>query len=155
MALLWNQLIISMGATTSACVKLEKWVTFAPPVILPWWFLGSPPYRLISRGNPGSLPGHHLLFFLFPRGNGPSFGTFILLRKRPQREYSGELGSQNDSKMEPELEPKRRGSTLTKHAPAWADRMSPPHGQPRFRSFFPRPEKRHQKVYIIPQISNF
>ena len=34
------------------------------------------------------------------------------------------------------MEPKRQRPTLTKHAPAWADRMSPPPGEPRFRSFF-------------------
>ena len=42
-----------------------------------------------------------------------------LLATRPaQKEYSGELGSQNDSKMESKMEPKQQRPILTKHAPA-------------------------------------
>ncbi len=44
------------------------------------------------------------------------------------------------------MEPKRRGPTLTKHAPAWADRMSPPPWGAPFSLLFPRQEKGHQKV---------
>ncbi len=86
------------------------------------------------------------------RQKGPSSGI-LLATPATKKEYSGELGSQNDSKMEPKMEPRQQWPTLTKHAPAWTDCMSthPPWGAP-FSLIFPRPEKDHQKVNIITPI---
>ncbi len=44
----------------------------------------------------------------------------------PQKHYSGELGSQNGSKIEPKMEPSRQRPTLTKHAQALSDHTSTP-----------------------------
>ncbi len=53
------------------------------------------------------------------------------MKKSPQNEYSAPLGSQNDSKMEPKMEPRQQRLTLTKHAQALTDSMStPPRGAP-------------------------
>ncbi len=42
----------------------------------------------------------------------------LLVTRAAQKEYSDELGSQNDSKMEPKMEPRQQRPILTKHAPA-------------------------------------
>ena len=45
-------------------------------------------------------------------------GGALLATRAAQKEYSDELGSQNDSKMEPKMEPRQQRPILTKHAPA-------------------------------------
>ncbi len=60
------------------------------------------------------------MFFL-PLFCEPVFATWAT-----KKEHSSELGSQNDSKMEPKMEQKRQRPTLTKHAQALSDCMSPP-----------------------------
>ena len=56
--------------------------------------------------------------------------------KASKVEYSGELGSQNDPKMEPKSEPRQQRPILTKHAQALTDCMStPPRGAPLYVGF--------------------
>ncbi len=62
-----------------------------------------------------------------PLKKGTSFGA-LLATQAAKKEYSGELGSQNDSKMEPKMEPRQQRPILTKHAQAWSDCMSTPLG---------------------------
>ncbi len=50
------------------------------------------------------------------RPKGTSLGT-LLATPATKKEYSGELGSQNTSKMEPKMEPRQQRQILTKHAP--------------------------------------
>ncbi len=61
-----------------------------------------------------------------------------------QKEYSDELGSQNDSQMEPKMEPK--ATTADPHETCAS--MNGSHVHP----IFPTPEKYHQKVNIITPI---
>ncbi len=60
--------------------------------------------------------------------------------KRPQQEHSGGPELQNYLKMEPKMMPNRELPTLTKHAPAWADRISGPPGDAPFSDLFQGPE---------------
>ncbi len=60
----------------------------------------------------------------------------VLATRATKKEYSGELGSQNDSKMESKMEPKRQHPTLTKHTQALSDCISTPLGGLHFRFFF-------------------
>ncbi len=48
----------------------------------------------------------------------PLFCEPVLATGATKKEYSGELGSQNDSKMEPKMEPRQQRPILTKHAQA-------------------------------------
>ena len=66
------------------------------------------------------------------RRNGPQSGSFdgslctLLTPRATQKQYSGQPGSQNGSKMEVKMEPNRGLPTLTKPAPACTDRTSDP-----------------------------
>ncbi len=42
----------------------------------------------------------------------------LLATRATKKEYSGELGSQNDFEMEPKMEPRQQRLILTKHAQA-------------------------------------
>ena len=63
-----------------------------------------------------------------------------------QKEYSGPPGSQNDSNMEPKMEPRQQRPTLTKHAQAWTDCMSPPLGELHLSSFLKDPKHITTKI---------
>ena len=64
------------------------------------------------------------------RQKGTSVGT-LLATPATKDEYRRELGFQNDSRMEPKMEPRQQRPILTKHAQACTDCMStPPWGAP-------------------------
>ena len=88
--------------------------------------------------EPWALTCVHPDVLRVPRKHNFLRSTFwrpVLATKATKKEYSGRLGFQHGSKMEPKMEPRRRRPTLTKHAPAWSDRMSTPPGELPFRSF--------------------
>ena len=64
--------------------------------------------------------------FLKTRLFQTDFLEVVLATRRAKKEYSGQLGSQNGTKIDTKMEPRRRRPTLTKHAQASSDCLSPP-----------------------------
>ncbi len=107
------------------------------------------PHASPCPGEPWALTCVHPDVLMVPRKHNflrSTFGRPVLATSATKKEYSGRLGSQNCSKMEPKMEPRRRRPTLTKHVPAWTDRMSTPPGELHFRSLFQSPQKYHQTL---------
>ena len=96
------------------------------------WF---PPYSSEPEGKPPESSPLEPIFLFFEALEMmvdflPS-GITKVHPKASKVEYSGELGSQNDPKMEPKREPRQQRPILTKHAQALTDCMStPPLGAP-------------------------
>ena len=110
------------------------WVTLCH-VRVPFWWLWDNFTALKLKGSTWYPPRSP------QRQNGDQTGcsegwlcTFLDPRAT-QKEYSGQFGSQNDSKMEVKMEPTPGLWTLTKHAPAWSDCILDPPGELFFHPF--------------------
>ena len=95
------------------------------------WF---PPYPSEAEGKPPESSPLECFFCVFEALEMmvdflPS-GITKVHPKASKVEYSGELGSQNDPKMEPKREPRQQRPILTKHVQALTDCIStrPPFG---------------------------
>ena len=67
-----------------------------------WIFVGIPPPRALPGPDHLTITRTTFLELFFE----PSFWSPFLCTPAPKKEYSDELGPQNDSKMEPKMEPK-------------------------------------------------
>ena len=126
----------------------------------------------LARPEGGYLPGAKVEIHLsHPSPHIPHFKSAsnmeaCFVKKRHGVSIVSPPGSQNDSKMEPKMEPGRQRPTLTKHAQALPDCISTPPWGPLFQHFFPRPQQYNKHMFknttiqtkcakIIPKRSPF